>query len=386
MNDFERVSTPLTTIPPQIGCAQDYERLARDFIARPIYEYIAGGSGDDLTLAANRRAFPAWAVCPRPLRDVTAGHTRIALLERQWAHPIFLAPVAFQKLVHPMGELETARAASVTGTCMIASTRSSFTLEDIACAAGSKQWFQLYRQPERAATLDLLRRAEAADYEAIVLTLDATIQLPSRRAVRAGFQLPTDCVPANLTGYRPAEAVPLASGQSRIFHGLMREAPTWDELDWLLEQTSLPLWVKGVLHPDDARELQRRGVAGLIVSNHGGRTLDGSPASLSTLPVIRAAVGSALPLLFDSGVRSGMDVFKALALGANAVLVGRLQAYALSVAGGLGVAHMVKLLREELEACMAIAGCATVAQIDATALQPMPVGSFLNRENDADLH
>ncbi|MBL8267877.1 alpha-hydroxy acid oxidase [Steroidobacter sp.] len=378
--------SPLTSIPPQIGCAQDYEQLAHDFIARPVREHIAGGSGDDLTLAANRNAFRTWAVCPRPLRDVTAGHTRITLLERELRHPIMLAPVALQRLVHPSAEIETARAAGATDTCMIASTRSSCTLEDIARACGPTKWFQLYRQPERSATLDLMRRAEAAGYQAIMLTVDATLQIPSKRTVRAGFQMPADCVAANLVGYRADAPVVLEPGQSRIFQGAMREAPTWSELDWLLENTSLPLWVKGVLHPDDARQLQSRGVAGLVVSNHGGRALDGSPASLSVLPTIRAAVGSAFPLLFDSGIRSGTDVFKALALGANAVLVGRLQAYALSVAGALGVAHMIRLLREELEACMAMAGCATVAEIDAACLQAVRAEFLLNRESDADLY
>ncbi|MBC7455266.1 MAG: alpha-hydroxy-acid oxidizing protein, partial [Massilia sp.] len=150
--------------------------------------------------------------------------------------------------------------------------------------------------------------------------------------------------------------------------GVMGDAPTWLDLAWLLTQTSLPVWVKGVLHPDDACALRQLGVAGIVVSNHGGRSLDGAPASLDALSPIRAALGAGFPVLLDSGVRSGADVFKALALGADAVLIGRLQLYALSVAGALGVAHMIKLLREELEMCMALAGCATVAEIDATAL------------------
>ena len=150
----------------------------------------------------------------------------------------------------------------------------------------------------------------------------------------------------------------------------MRGAPAWGDLDELIQQSPLPVWVKGVLHPDDARELQRRRVAGIVVSNHGGRSLDGAPASLRMLPAIRAAVGAGYPLLFDGGIRSGGDVFKAIALGADAVLVGRLQVYALAVAGALGVAHMLKLLREELEACMAQAGCATLADVRRATLVP----------------
>ena len=266
------------------------------------------------------------------------------------------------------GELESARAAHATDSCMVSSTLSSCRLEDIARVAGPQRWFQLYFQPRRDDTRELLARAEAAGYGAIVVTLDAAIQAASLRALRAGFRMPADCVAANLRDHPAAGKVALDAGQSRIFQGVMADAPTWRDLEWLLAETTLPVWVKGVLHPHDARALHQLGVAGLVVSNHGGRGLDGAPASLDALPAIRAAVGAGFPLLLDGGIRSGSDVFKALALGADAVLVGRLQMYALSVAGALGVAHMITLLREELEVCMALAGCATVADIERGAL------------------
>lgn len=180
--------------------------------------------------------------------------------------------------------------------------------------------------------------------------------------------MPQDCVAANLRDHTAPANITLNPGESRVFQGIMRDAPTWKDLEWLMTQTSLPVWVKGVLHPDDARALQNMGVAGIIVSNHGGRSLDGAPASLDALPAIRAAVGTSFPLLLDSGIRSGSDIFKALALGADAVLIGRLQMYALSVAGALGVAHMIKLLCEELEICMSLAGCATLKEINRGAL------------------
>lgn len=367
-----QAQAPLSTIPPDIRCARDYEVLAEQFMARSHYDYVAGGSGNDITVAANLAAFSTWTIYPRLLRDVSHGHTRVAIGGEQFAHPLFLAPVAFQDLAHARAELETARAAHATDTCFVTSTLASRSLEDVARAAGPQRWFQLYFQPRLTDTQGLISRAEQAGYRAIVVTLDASVQVPSIRALRAGFRMPATSVAvnlaANLVGHASAEPIALAPGESRIFQGIMRTAPTWSDLAWLLQTTSLPVWVKGVLHPDDAVQLQQAGCAGLIVSNHGGRSLDGAPASLDALPAIRAAVGPDFPLLFDSGIRSGSDVFKALALGADGVLIGRLQMYALSVAGGLGVAHMLTLLREELEVCMAQAGCATVQDIQPGAL------------------
>ncbi|MFT3931381.1 MAG: alpha-hydroxy acid oxidase [Spongiibacteraceae bacterium] len=363
--------TPLTAlnyIPAEILCAQDYEIAAQQFIAAPSYAYIAGGSAGDITLAANRSVFAEYSLYPRLLNDVTNGSTHCQLGELQLPHPILLAPVAFQTLAHPLGEIETARGADAMTAGLIASTLSSRTLEEIAAATTSPRWFQLYFQPDRAVTLDLVRRAENAGYRAIVVTLDAAIQLPSQHAMRAGFQMPVDCVAANLRNYPTPQPVALNAADSRVFRGAMRHAPTWQYLDWLQQQTSLPIWIKGVLHPDDALALKQRGVNGLIVSNHGGRTLDGAVSTLDALPAIRNVVGNDFPILMDSGIRSGSDIFKAIALGADAVLIGRLQVFALSVAGALGVAHMLKLLREELEVCMAMTGCTSLADIRRTVL------------------
>lgn len=179
--------------------------------------------------------------------------------------------------------------------------------------------------------------------------------------------MPPEVVAANLMGYPTTGTEPALPG-SVVFQGVMRQAPTWKDLEEVLVRSRLPVWVKGVLHPEDAVALKSRGVAGVVVSNHGGRSLDGAPASLCVLPAVRAAVGPDFPVLLDGGIRSGNDVFKALALGADAVLVGRLQMYALSVAGALGVAHMLKLLREELEVCMALAGCASPEDISPESL------------------
>lgn len=362
----------LDYIPPQILCARDYEFLARQFVAEPSYAYIAGGSEHDVTAEANLRAFAGGSICPRLLCDVRTAHTQLHLAGLDLPHPLLLAPVAFQKLAHPAGELETARAAAAMQAVFSVSTLASQPLEAIAAVPGVYPWFQLYFQPDRAVTLDLLKRARAAGYRTILLTLDASIQVPSFRAHRAGFVMPEQCRPENLAAYPAAAPATPGTAESRIFQGAMRHAPRWEDLVWLQDQTDLPIWVKGVLHPEDAVALREHGITGVVVSNHGGRTLDGAPASLHALPGVRAALGDDYPVLLDSGIRSGMDVFKAIAHGADAVMIGRLQVYALAVAGALGVAHMLQLLREELEVCMAMSGCANLDAVRQTRVFHSP--------------
>ena len=359
----EYLKPALDKLPPYISAVADYEALAVDFIAPASHAYIAGGSGDEITLRANRDAFARIGLHSRLLRDCTQGSTATTLLGQSLRHPILLAPVAFQTLVHGSGELATAQAAEAMEACLVVSTLASFSLEQIAAASSAPKWFQLYFQPRREYTLDLVRRAENAGYRALVVTLDTPVQSVNRRARRAGFVMPADVVAANLARYAAPSRRELPPHQSVILQGMMSEAPLWRDLAWLMSQTSLPVVVKGALHVDDARQLRDAGVAGIVVSNHGGRALDGVAASLQALPDIRSALGPDFPLLLDGGIRSGSDVFKALALGANAVLVGRPQVYALAVAGALGVAHMLRLLRDELELCMALTGCADIAGI-----------------------
>lgn len=365
---------PTSGLPADVRCARDYERLAAAALDPAVLAHLAGGSGDEAAVRRNRQAFERLTVTPRVLRRLEGGHTRLThpgltLGGRERSYPIFLAPVAHQALFHPRGELETARGAAAVEAGLVVSTLSSFTLEEIAQAAGPDRWFQLYVQPEWPATLDLVRRAEAAGYGAIVLTVDTPIQAPSLRSQRAGFR-PDTLIAANLTSYPAPPARTLAAGDSRILQGMMGAAPGWGDLERLVAATTLPVWVKGVMHPDDAAEARACGAAGVIVSNHGGRALDDAPATLAVLPRIRAALREDAAVLLDGGIGSGGDVFKALALGADGVLVGRLQACSLSVAGALGVGHMIKLLREELELCMALAGCATLADIRKVEVAP----------------
>lgn len=360
---------PLSAPPRDARSAADYERLAPDFLAPPTWAWLAGGSGEERCLRESRAAFARWRIVNRVLGDLSAGHTRVTLLGQALAHPFLLAPVAAQRLLHAEGEGACARAAAALGGGLVLSTLSSLALEEVARAAGDgTRWFQLYFQPQRDVTLDLLRRAEAAGYAALVVTLDAPVQPASRRALDAGFTLPPEGRPGSLAPYAPPPRRELAPADSVVFQGLMADAPRWADLEWLLAQTRLPVLAKGVAHPADVRRLRAMGVAGFVVSGHGGRALDELPAPLDLLPAVRAAAGADATVLLDGGVRSGADAFKALALGADAVLVGRPALHALAVAGAPGVAHLLRLLREELEVTMALAGCATPVDITRDAL------------------
>lgn len=365
----------LDRIPPALAAVADYERWAQDFVPHAIYEYVAGGAADDLTLRENRRAFDRIELAGRVLADCAHGTTALTLLGQPFRHPILLAPVAYQQLVHPAGETATAQAADALEAGFVASTLSSVSLEAIAAELHGPKWFQLYCQPTREQTLALVRRAEAAGYGALVVTVNAPIDGVRNRAQRAGFVLPRHVRAANLPDASAPDRTRLPREQRVVFQGLMVHAPTWADLAWLRKATPLPVLVKGILHPDDAVRAVDLGLAGVVVSNHGGRTLDGLPASITALPRVRAAVGADFPVLLDGGIRRGTDVFKARALGADAVLVGRPQVYALAVAGALGVAHVLRVLREELEVTMALTGCPTLSDIGPGAVQVRPDGS-----------
>lgn len=351
----------LDAIPPGIATATDYEALAAARLDPTAWRYLRDGSGNNLTLAANRRAFESAGLMPRPLADVRGGHTRLNLFGQALEHPILLAPIAYQRLFHTDGECASAMAAAAQGGAMWVSSLASQSLESIAAAsqqAGggdqSAAWFQLYWQGERQRTLRLARRAEAAGYPVMMLTVDAPVKL-------ATLELPGGVQAVNLE--RPLAADPLASGGSQVFDGWMAQAPTWDDLAWLRGHLRQPLILKGILHPDDAERAINLGCDGLVVSNHGGRVLDGAPASLDALPAILARVAGRAPVLLDSGIRDGRDVFKALSFGASAVLLGRPYIWGLASAGAFGVAHVIRLLRDELELAMALCGCKALAEI-----------------------
>ena len=354
-------------IPPGLVTLADHEQHARTQLDDNAWAYFSGGAADEISLHANRSAWDALPLWPRVLRPLAGGHTRVPLLGRTLAHPILLAPVAFQRLAHPDGELAMAYAAAALGAGVVLSIQASVSLESVAQAVlpdpgRGPLWFQLYLQPDRGFTQALVQRAEAAGYEALVLTVDAPTSGVRDRERRAGFRLPSGVGPVNLAGLQTPASPPLSPGQSALFDGLLHHAPTWDDITWLQSITRLPVVLKGVLHPADARQAVSVGAAGLIVSNHGGRTLDTAPATATALPRVVQAVGGAVPVLVDGGIRRGTDVFKAMALGASAVLVGRPAIWGLANAGAAGVAHVLRLLRDELEVAMALTGCATLAE------------------------
>jgi 4-hydroxymandelate oxidase len=366
----------MSELPEGLVNLADHEAHATTLLDPQALAYFNGGAADEITLRENVLAWQRIPLLPRVLRPLAGGHTRVTLLGRTLAHPILIAPMAYQRLAHPHGELATALAAAVLGAGLVLSTQASTPLEAVAQvvlgeADRGPLWFQLYLQADRGYTRDLVRRAEAAGYEALGLTVDAPVHGARDRERRAGFTLPPGISAVNLQGLQVPAPAALQPGQSPLFDDLLTHAPTWDDVIWLREQSRLPVLLKGVTHPADAQQALACGAAGLIVSNHGGRTLDTLPATARLLPAIAQAVGGELPLLVDGGIRRGTDVLKAIALGASAVLVGRPVIHGLANAGATGVAHVIRLLRDELEIAMALCGCRTLEE--ATAALGFPL-------------
>jgi lactate 2-monooxygenase len=339
--------------------------------------YVGAGAGSEDTIRANAEAFRRHRIVPRMLRDVSERDLSTTVLGTEMPAPLLLAPIGVQTILHEDGELATARAAAVVGAPMIASSASHFTLEEIAAAGGEgPRWFQLYWANDRRLMESFVGRAERAGYEAIVVTVDTFIPgwkprdlqqawLPFLEGLGVGnyFQDPVFREALEKT---PEEDQGAATGH---FLGVQANpALTWDQLGTLRELTSLPIVVKGIQHVDDAREAVRRGLDGIVVSNHGGRQVDGAIASLKALPAIAEAVGDELAVLFDSGVRGGADVLKALALGADAVCLGRPYVWGLTLGGQAGVEAVLRMLLGELDLTMALCGLKRLEEIGPDVL------------------
>ncbi len=326
------------------------------------YDYYAGGADDEVTLRANEAAWRGIFLLPHVLRDVSHIDCRTTLLGSELAAPILVAPMAAQRLAHPEGEAAMARAAAASGSLMVVSTMATVTLEEIAAAAPqAPRWFQFYCHRDRGLSVDLLRRARDAGYQAVVLTVDLPVLGRRRRDEINSFALPDDIGMVNIAAtLQSREGSALAAYSNAAFD----PALTPDDLGWIAEAAGLPVLVKGVLRPDDAVAAVEAGAAGVIVSNHGGRQLDGSVATARALPAVVAAVAGLAPVLVDGGIRGGYDVIKAIAMGAAAVLVGRPILWGLAVDGAAGAAAVIDELVSELRLAMALCGTATLAAIE----------------------
>lgn len=337
----------------------DFERDAAEALTPMVHGYYAGGAGDEDTLRENRAAFGRTRLLPRVLRPVGVRTTATTVLGTPVSVPVLVAPMAFQRLAHPGGESATARGAGEAGTLMVASTLASSSLEEVARAATGPLWFQLYVYRDRDVTRRLVERAHAAGYRALVLTVDTPILGNREREVRTGFRLPDNLPIGNLVedGHHLLPGAEEASGLALYAHRLLDPDLTWDDVAWLRSISPLPVVVKGVVHPEDARLAAEAGVAGIVVSNHGGRQLDGAVATLDALPGVAAvAAPRGIEVYLDGGVRRGVDVVRALALGARAVLVGRPVLWGLALEGADGVRRVLEILTDETGRALALCG------------------------------
>jgi isopentenyl diphosphate isomerase/L-lactate dehydrogenase-like FMN-dependent dehydrogenase len=335
---------------PRFVTVDDYEPVARERLPPDVYDFYAGGAGDEWTLAENRRAFDRWSLRPRMLRGAGRPDPSASILGTAVAFPVLVAPWAYQAMAHPDGERATARAAAAAGTIMVVSTTAFDTLEDVAATTDAPKWWQLYLFEDRDATTNMLVRVVESGYEAICLTVDVPHLGLRHRDTRHGFALAYGA---------PSSAL--------RFESML----TWDDVGWVRERIgNLPLLVKGILTAEDAELAVAAGVDGIVVSNHGGRQLDGATACLTALPEVAAAAAGRVPVLMDGGIRRGTDVVKALALGADAVLAARPVIWGLAVDGEAGAADVLRILRLEFENAMALCGCRTVAEIDSALVRP----------------
>jgi 4-hydroxymandelate oxidase len=356
----------LQATSPEPVCLADFEPLAKARMSAMGWAYVTAGAGDELTLRWNEEAYRRIRLKPRVLVDVSHVDTRVSLFGQEHTFPILLAPTSSQKLTHPEGELATARGAAAAGATMVLSSFSNVSLEDVAAVAKSPLWFQLYSLPDQGFTRDLVQRAEAAGFRALCLTVDTPITGARNQETRAHVILPP--LP-NLTALKGAsEEASISLESLQVFSSVLDASLSWKDVERLLSYAKIPLLLKGVLNPEDADRAVKTGVAGIMVSNHGGRNLDTVPATIDALPQVADKVAGRVPVLVDGGIRRGTDVLKALALGANAVLIGRPYLYGLGAAGEAGVTKVVNILQRELLMAMVLTGRTTIGSIDRSVL------------------
>jgi isopentenyl diphosphate isomerase/L-lactate dehydrogenase-like FMN-dependent dehydrogenase len=344
----------------------DAERLAEEAISPEAWSYIVGGAGDERTLRWNREAFSRYRLRPRVLVDVTSVTTETTVLGTPVSMPVLVAPMAFHQIAHEEGELATAKGAAAAGTLMCVSTVATATPRDIAEAApGAPRWLQIYVFQDRGVSDGVIEQALEAGFSALVLTADLPVYGIRHREARTGFEAPEDDVPAIVTARE-------RGGEKEEHHslGLLESGLEWNYVAELVERWKVPVLVKGLVTAEDAVLACEHGASGVVVSNHGGRQLDGAIASLEALPEVVAAVGERAEVYLDGGVRRGSDVAMALALGARAVLVGRPAMYGLALGGAKGVEQVLEILREETENALALLGCRSPAEVSAAHIKP----------------
>ena len=353
------MSEKLDFIPNDIVSLKDYERYAKKIMDSNSLAYVCSGAGDEITYKRNEKAFENLFLETNTLEDLKGANTKIELFRQSYESPIFLAPVAYQKLVDSNGEIATAQAANAMNTCMCVSSFSSYTLEEISSYTSSPLWFQLYIQPDMNMNLELIKKAETLGFKALVITIDAPISGLRNTEQKAGFYLPQGIGAVNIENSNPIQ---MTNNFENILD-ITKTLPTWKDIEFIKKNTSLPIILKGITSVSYAKKAIELGIDGIVVSNHGGRTLDSMPASIEILPKIAKAVNGKIPILFDGGIKRGTDVIKAIALGASAVMIGRPIMYGLATAGALGVAHTLKILKEELEVSMIFTGCKAIKEI-----------------------
>ena len=356
--------------PREPVTVEDFRDLARAMLPPATFDYITTGSADEITLRENRAAFQRLKVLPPLLTGVAKTDLTTTVLKQPVALPVLLAPVAVANMFHPHGALAAARAAAAAGTIYGVSTSAGHSVEEIAAAADGPKWFQLYMPKDRAVARKLVERADRAGYRAVVVTVDRGEWKDADR--RNHFGLPRDMLLHRLRdlGF-PGINDRMSDAELQAFNARVWDSAfAWDVFDWLRSITKLPLLIKGVLRPEDAKKAVAIGLDGVIVSNHGGRQLDGMPATIDMLPGVVEAVGGRAEVLLDGGVRRGTDVLKALALGAKAVLIGRPYAWALAADGEAGVRKVLDLLREELVNALLATGCTRAGAVPRTLIVP----------------
>ena len=337
-------------------------------MSRMAREYLQSGAADEITLRRNRAVFDSLLLKPRVLCDVSKLDTSLTLFGAAMEHPVLLAPAAYHKVFHKQGELATATGAAQTKTIYTVSSYATTSMEKIAAITNHPLWFQLYTPPDHNISRDLVQRAEATGYRAICLTVDTPVLGTRNREMRSNFHMPRGVVRENLRKYGKLLTRDTHFSKTGAATTSFNTALTWKHVDWVRSLTKVPILLKGILSPEDAKLAIEHGAHGIVVSNHGGRNLDTAPSTLEALPGVVEAVGGKIPVLMDGGIRRGTDVVKALALGASAVLIGRPYIYGLAVAGAPGIAHVIEILLEELRAAMALCGRPTLASLDRSVL------------------